>query len=444
MSADGRRREVAVVQATDEVDRDEPGAPPASVGWAQRQGRLRPTKAGWPIWAFTVGMPLAYLVGVHGFVWCLPAVVFGARILSDRSTRFPPSSILLIGFLGWTLLSLSSISSGNGFVLFTYRWLLFAGVLTGLVWLVNVSEEKVPTGQVVDWLAALWIAMIGFGIGGVLLPNLSTASPFGLALGPIGRIGFVKDLTDWRLAETQGFLGYPLPRPAAPFLATNGWGAALGILTPFFIRSWIADATPRRRRRGIVIGLIGLYPIFVSVNRGLWISLAVALAYYAARKALRGRVGPFVILIGTVLAVAVLLVATPAGSMVSARLTKAERSNDARSTLYHLAFKGAVESPLVGHGTPLHAPGYPREMPPVGTHGLIWYLMFVHGFVGLALFLGWLGYEVLRSGRVRTAVGWWAHLSLVIALVQVPYYGLLPQVVLFGIAAGISHRELRA
>jgi hypothetical protein len=80
-------------------------------------------------------------------------------------------------------------------------------------------------------------------------------------------------------------------------------------------------------------------------------------------------------------------------------------------------------------------------MPPVGTHGMLWYLMFVHGFVGLALFLTWLGGEVLRSGRVRTTDGWWTHLALVIGLVQVPFYGLLPQVVLFGIAAGLSHRE---
>lgn len=413
-------------------------------GPAVQRGGLRPTRAGWPVWAFTAGMPLAFLIGLHGFVWCLPAVVFGARILADRSTRFPPSSILLVAFLGWILLSISVLTSGNGLVLFTYRWLLFAGALATLVWLINVPESSVPTNQVVDWMAALWIALVVLGMGGILLPNLATASPFGLALGPIGRIGFVKELTDWRLAETQGFLGYPLPRPAAPFGATNGWGAAMGILTPFFIRSWIAEASPARRRKGIAIGLVGVYPIIISVNRGLWVSLAVGLLYYAARKGLRGLFGPVLVLLGTMVVVTALLVATPAGSLVAQRIDKSEKSNDARSTLYHLAFKGAVDSPLVGHGAPEHAAGFPKEMPPVGTHGLIWYLMFVHGFVGLVLFLGWLFVEVLRSARVRTASGWWAHLSLVIALVEVPFYGLLPQVVLFGVAAGISHRELRA
>ena len=404
---------------------------------------LRPTLAGWPIWAMTAAMPLAYVVGVHGFVWCIPAVVFGARILSDRTVRFPRSSLPLVLFLGWALLSLVMLDGGSGYLLYGYRWLLFAGALATLVWLVNVPEERVSSDQVVDWLAWLWIALVAFGYLGILFPNFDTKSPFQIALGPVGNIGFVNELARWRFAETQGFLGFPLPRPAAPFGGTNGWGSAMGVLTPFFIRSWIAEADRRRRRRGILIGLAALYPVIVSVNRGLWVSLAVALVYFAARKALRGRFGPFLVLLGTLLTVAVLLVATPVGDLVGARLDNpgTERSNDSREGLYQLAFDGARDSPLVGNGAPKKAVGAPPDLPPVGTHGMVWYLMFVHGFVGLGLFLGWLGGEVARSGRVRTSRGWWTHLALVIALVEVPFYGLLPQVVLFGIAAGLSHRE---
>jgi hypothetical protein len=254
-------------------------------------------------------------------------------------------------------------------------------------------------------------------------------------------VGFVDELSRWRFAETQGFLGYQLPRPSAPFNATNGWGAAVGILTPFFLHSWILQPDLRRRRRGIVIGLAGVYPILMSVNRGLWISLGVALIYFAARKALRGKLRPFLVLMGTLVAVIILLVVTPAGKLVADKLDRSDRSNDSRGNLYELAYEGAWESPLVGNGAPKRAEGAPEGMPPVGTHGMLWYLMFVHGFVGLGLFLTWLGAEVLRSGRVRTTDGWWTHLALVIGLVQVPFYGLLPQVVLFGMAAGLSHRE---
>lgn len=402
---------------------------------------LRPTRPAWPIWAFTAGMPFAYLLGVHAFVWCLPAVVFGARILSDRSTRFPRTSLPLLAFLGWIVLSAAMIGTGSGLVLFGYRWLLFAGALASLVWLVNVSRERVPSQLIVDWLAALWIVLVVAGYLGIVLPELVQKSPFQLALGPLGDVSFVDEITRWRFAETQGFLGYQVARPSAPFNATNGWGAALGILTPFFVHSWIVQPDRRRRRRGFVLAAFAVYPVVMSINRGLWISLGVGLVYFAARKALRGKFGPFLVLVGSLVAVVALLVVTPAGTLVADKLDKSDRSNASRSNLYELAFEGAQRSPLIGNGAPQHAEGAPPGMPPVGTHGMLWYLMFVHGFVGLGLFLTWLGAEIFRSGRVRTTDGWWTHLALVIGLVQVPFYGLLPQVVLFGVAAGLSHRE---
>jgi polysaccharide biosynthesis protein PslJ len=424
----------------DALAADAAAPPPPARSPAQLRS-LRPTVATWPIWAMTAGMPLAYLFGVHGFVWCLPGLVFGARILSDRNVRFPKSTLPLLAFLGWTILSATMIGSGTGIALFAYRWLLFAGALTSLVWLVNVPRERVPSEQIVNWLAALWILLVAFGYLGILLPNFVEKSPFQVLLGPIGDVGFIDEIARWRFAETQGFLGYQIARPSAPFNATNGWGAAMGILTPFFVHSWIVQPDRARRRRGYLIGVAAVYPMLVSVNRGLWISLAVGLVYFAARKALRGQLGPFLVLVGTLVAVTALLVVTPAGKLVADKLDKSDRSNDSRSNLYEQAFEGAQQSPLIGNGAPRRAEGAPPGMPPVGTHGMLWYLMFVHGFVGLVLFLTWLGGEVLRSGRVRTADGWWTHLALVIGLVQVPFYGLLPQVVLFGIAAGLSHRE---
>jgi polysaccharide biosynthesis protein PslJ len=406
-----------------------------------RARSLRPTRAAWPIWAFTAGMPFAYLLGVQAFVWCLPALVFGVRILGDRSTRFPRTSLPLIAFLGWAALSAAMLGTGSGLALFAYRWLLFAGALACLVWLVNVSRTRVPSQLIVDWLAALWIILVVAGYLGVVLPEFVQKSPFQLLLGPVGNIGFIDEITRWRFAETQGFLGYRVARPSAPFSATNGWGAALGILTPFFVHSWIVQPDRRRRRWGYLLAALAVYPVIVSINRGLWISLGVGLVYFAARKALRGKLGPFLVLAGTLLVVVALLVATPAGQLVADKLDKSDRSNTSRSNLYELAFEGAQRSPLIGNGAPQQAEGAPPGMPPVGTHGMLWYLMFVHGFVGLGLFLAWLGAEILRSGRVRTTDGWWTHLALVIGLVQLPFYGLLPQVVLFGIAAGLSHRE---
>lgn len=406
-----------------------------------RRRTLRPDRASWPIWLFTAGLPIAFVLGIHGVAWPAASLVLGVRILANPKTRFPRTSIPLLILVCWMLLSIAMLRGPGSLPVYLYRWTLFLGCLTTLVWLVNVSREAVPTNRIVDWLAVTWICLI---LGAYLAPLLSdviVTSPFQALLGPLGREPFMARISEWRFAETQGFLGYQVARPALPFGSANSWGSAVGILTPFFIRSWIIDAEPKRRARGIALLVVAVYPIIVSVNRGLWISLAVGMTYFAARKALRGRFGPFAVLMGLVMAMAFLLAFTSLGSLVTDRLDNSGRSNAARSGLYELAWQGALDSPLIGNGEPKPVPGGLPTDPPIGTHGLFWYLMFVHGFVGLTLFLTWLGLEVFRSGRVTTPLGWWTHLALVIGLVEVPYYGLLPHVILLGIAAGLSHRE---
>ncbi|QXC59134.1 O-antigen ligase family protein [Aquihabitans sp. G128] len=417
----------------------DPPAPPATPVAPRRT--LRPTRATWPVWAITAGMPLAFLLGVHGIVWPIVAFALAGRVLFHRETRYPWSTIPLMIFVCWIPLSFS-MTKPSSLPIFTYRFSLFLGCLAAAVWVANVSEERVPTQRIVDWLAALWICTIAFGYLAQVMPHLDMGSPFTTLMGPIGRINFLARISDWHLADNQDFLDHAFSRPAAPWAAANSWGAAVGILTPFFVRSWLIDVDRRRRKIGLVLLAASIIPILTSANRGLWIGLIVGLVYYAARKALRGRFGALAVLFGAIGVVGILLVATPAGSLVQSRLGGSGDSNEARSELYVDSWKGAVDSPLVGNGVPRET-NYYKNSPPVGTHGLLWYLMFIHGFVGLALFLTWLGIETFRSGLVRTPLGWWAHLSIVITVVELPYYGLLPHIIVLGLAVGIAHRESR-
>ena len=421
--------------------RAETAPPPIGSEAAEVPARVT-RRVAWPLWLITAGTAPAMAVGVHGLSWMLPGAVFGVRLLRHRDTRFPASSIPLILLVAWIPLSISVIPV-SGLPLFTYRWLLFAGCLTSFVWLVNVDEKLVPSMRIVDWLAALWITLVAFGYLATLLPNLATPSPLGIMVGPLNKVEFVARLSEWRFAETQKFMGYPVPRPAAPFRSSNARGSAMGILTPFFLRSWIVGVSAARRRKGLVIALVAVYPILISVNRGLWLSLIVGSMYFAARRALRGRFTALAVLMVGVVAVAAILVVTPAGGLVTDRLDKSEKSNSARSSLYERAWQGALDAPLTGHGAPVFAPDLPEGTPPVGTHGMIWYLMFLHGFLALGAFLVWLGVEVVLSGRLRTPLSWWIHLSLIATVVQMPYYGLMPHIVLVGVTVGLAHREAR-
>src|SRR3546814_15760410 len=66
--------------------------------------------------------------------------------------------------------------------------------------------------------------------------------------------------------------------------------------------------------------------------------------------------------------------------------------------------------------------------------------MFCHGFVGAALFLGWLGGVVRRAIDLTTPQGMWLASVPLMAVVQLPIYGMLPQVVLLGAGAALVRR----
>ncbi|MCU1498788.1 MAG: hypothetical protein JWM47_2741 [Acidimicrobiales bacterium] len=400
--------------------------------------RWRSPGRAWPLWILTVGMPGLYLLGLQGLAWAVPGLVLGFGVLGSRA-RFPLRVAWLVLFCGWVLLGAALLRPAE-YPLFLFRWLLFAGALASLVWIVNESEERLSTDRLVSWLATLWIVMVVFGYLALAAPGFDTRSPFQLLAGSIGRIQFVDDISRWRLAQFQTGQDVRLPRPSAPFAFTNGWGAGLALLTPFFIRSWLVGVARSRRRVGLLLLVACVAPVLISGNRGVWISVTGALVYWVARRAVQRDLRPLAALAAMAVVVAIIFVATPAGQLVTDRLDTSERSTEGRASIYEGAWQGALDSPLLGNGKPGAVEN--SSLPPIGTHGLLWYLLYVHGFVGLGLFTAWLGSEVVRSGhRIRSQGAWWAHLSLVIALIQMPYYGMQPQVVLIGVAAGVAYRE---
>jgi len=398
----------------------------------------RVERRAWPILACTAAMPLMFFAGLQGVVWMAPGVVFSWRLIRRPTTNVPRSALVLGLALVWMLASFVQVKLGS-IPLSIYRWSLFLGAFASEVYLVNEDEDSLPTERVVQWLGALFVAMVVFGYMAIIAP-IDAKSPLLIALGPIGRIEFIKSISGWNMAEVQGFLGFPLPRPAAPFPAANGWGSAAGLLFPFFVSTWLVDARGGRRIVGAVIGVLALVPIVVSFNRGLWMSMVLAMAYLALRRMLAGRIGTLMVVLLAGVMVGILFVVTPLGALAQEKVDTAGDSNNARSSLYDEGWNGAKESPLIGNGAPKRVD---PKLPPVGTHGMIWYLLYVHGFVVAGLYVLWLGLEVIRSAPSRSPGSVWFHIVLVVAAFQTMVYGMLPQVVLVGIVAGLARRAER-
>ena len=392
----------------------------------------------WPIALCTVGVAPLFFVGASALAWSVPAVVLGASLLRDRTARVPVGGGALIALLAWMALSGLQLRSVPGIALFVYRTSTFASMAAVFIWLCHVSTAAVPSRTIIRVVAWGFPVLVAFGYLAILWPTLSLPSPVQQVLpGSLATDEFVRDLTTIRFAELQRFVGYPVPRVAAPFPYANGWGAAMAVTLPFWIvdRCVLAD---RGRRAGGFLGLaIGVVPIVVSLNRGLWLGIGITVLYVAVRRFQAGDRRTAVRVPLAAIFVALFVWVTPLGDLVADRFEKSDDSNAARENVASEAFTASQRSPLLGHG----APGRAETGPSVGTHGLWWYLMYCHGFVGAALFATWLFGAIRRAVRVRDQAAVWLTGSLLAVPVLGLVYGLLPQVVLVGVLAGVLRRS---
>jgi O-antigen ligase len=242
--------------------------------------------------------------------------------------------------------------------------------------------------------------------------------------GSIAADPFVHELVHPSFAQVQNFLGYDLGRPKAPFAYTNDWGSNFGLLFPVFVLGWVGSRNRFRRRVAPLFLLASLVPALYSLNRGMWLSIGVGLVYVAVGFAVRGRAGG-ARLLGTVVVVlgASLLLVAPLRSVVEDRL-HTPHSNQGRELLYSQAIDLVERAPLIGHGAPQNVGGG-HLLPDVGTQGQLWLVLVSQGLLGTIFFVTAIAGAAWRTRRGPT-VPFWCHVTLVVALVQLPFYDMLP------------------
>ena len=81
-------------------------------------------------------------------------------------------------------------------------------------------------------------------------------------------------------------------------------------------------------------------------------------------------------------------------------------------------------SPIIGFGGPREV----REgLPPAGTHGQLWIVLFSHGAAGALAYFTFIAGLFWSTRRYRTNVGLWCHVVIFVSLAQAPFYGHTPQ-----------------
>src|SRR5581483_11296269 len=204
-------------------------------------------------------------------------------------------------------------------------------------------------------MVTFWLVVVGGGFLGLALPHLQITTLMAKVIPQhLQGNSFVSNLVHPKTAQIQSFLGYPVPRPTAPFVFTNDWGGNFALLVPFVLASW--TLRPGRGRRDGLDRLVrllvplSLFPVVFSLNRTLWASLALIAVYGSVRFGARGR-GVAVLQSAAVLVVLAgfLFSFGPTKQLISDRVAT-PHSNQGRESLYHQSIDLAVQQPLLGYG----------------------------------------------------------------------------------------------
>jgi polysaccharide biosynthesis protein PslJ len=392
----------------------------------------------WPVYVLFMGVPVWWSLGISRFMWPVVAGVMLLSLLLRRDVKIPGNLAIWALFLAWMLVSAVALDNTGRVFGFALRFSMYASVAIFFLYLYNARE--ISSRAIAFSLAGYWVLVVVGGYVGLMFPGVEFTTPFERFIpDTLLSNDYVYDMVHAKFAEVQDFLGYPIGRPTTFFTYTNGWGSGFALLAPF---AFAAIALTHSRGWRLALGAtvaLSIVPVVASLNRGLWISLVIASLYAVLRTLLGPGARQGFRLLAIIGALALIIIVSPLGGLIGQRFSHGH-SDGARKALYGETFARAAESPLIGYGAPRPAEsnGY---LDSAGTQGQVLYLVFSHGFPGLFLFFAWLGHALSRSARALTPAALAGHITLLVAVVQAPFYGLLTQMFVVGAAAAVALRQ---
>ena len=392
----------------------------------------------WPVTGPLLTYPVWWVSGL-GELALVPFAICAVVLLRRHpSVRIPRGLGAWLVMLLWVAASVVQLDSGGRLIGAGYRLVLYAAITVLIVYLFNAWSAG--TVQAVCGAAAIFLLYMTIGaVAGLMFPLWELTTPLAFVL-PDGLLAndLVKEMAFRRLTNydpTSYNAENMSPRPSAPFLYTNGWGNSYSLVLPLVLL--YLSRTTDRTRSVLVVLLVAAsaVPAALTLNRGMFLGLAVGALYFLVRAAMNGRWGWLVGAIVLLSLGAALVMALPIQERLEARDASAG-STATRLMLYEEAWERTLESPVVGYGAP--RPSVHAGAPSVGTQGQFWATLFSHGFFAAAALMVWLalvaGVSLRRADPLHVATG----AVGVIAFVEVLYYGFIPFGFLWvGLAAGL-------
>ena len=393
----------------------------------------------WPLALPFVSYPICWLLGISDLIWIFAGIIMLGILIRTRRVVLPAMSWIWILFLFWVCSSMIMIDSFGRLLGAGYRFMLYLSAGITAVYVFNARSTltlRYVTGVMTVFLTIVtvggYLAMVAPLL--VVHTPASWVVPASLASNDLVGEMIIRRTTQW---NPDAWVPQ-VARPSAPFVYTNTWGNVYSLILPLSLiylrlawKSWL---------RWLVVLLVisSAVPAAATLNRGMLIGLLVVLSWCGIQAVRRGAIKH--VLAGACVVVVVLAVWVLSGS-ASALLARAETSNSTvdRQSLYSATIEGATNSPLFGFGAP--RPAVLPWLPSVGTQGQVWTVMFSHGFVGLALFLG---FFLLALPVVFRRTDWTGAVLggvIVATLVESFYYGMMTGLTISLIAVALLRRQ---
>lgn len=449
------------------VPAPEPGGV-AGAPWARRHRRgffLRRLDEYWPLTIYFYLYPFWWVLGVSKVILFVLAVPMLWQLARHRDLRVPRGFGIYLVFLVWVALGVTMLwvdvpgtESKSGLtplVGFAFRGLWYASVTVACLYVLNADRARLPAIRVIRMLAFLFAVAAAGGVLGVLRPDLEIYSLVEI-LGPenFTQQEFMNALFHPRIVVDSKFLGYDQPRATAPFSYPNTWGNAYGLLIPFFFVAWFGPTAGWRRWVGPLIVLASLLPVVYSLNRGLWLGLALSATWVVLRRLMAADFRALIAVVAVSAVVASTLLVTGLGATIALRISTPhsdERRQDTASEVLRTTWEA---SPILGYGGTRQMTGnfnslaggvpgcHQCSAPPLGTQGFLWGLVFMTGFVGAILMMSFLLWQFQLNARRTTGLGLLASTVLITSIFYFLFYDSLdvPMLVTM-MVIGLSTRD---
>lgn len=423
-------------------------------------------RAHWPLSVIFLGLPLWWVLGLMTIVPIAMSVVMAVQLTRRKNLALPRGFALWALFLVWVALGVfvlwvdapGAVPGGGPARLLVFlsrcAW-YFAGTAV-LLWVANLSETELPKAWVYQLLGVLFVVTAAGGLLGVFAPLLQFPSLVELLL-PAGIRGnaLVQSMVHPSAADIQDVLGRPGPRPKAPFAYSNSWGSVLALSLPFFLVAWFRDGRRWQRVLGPVVLVTASVPVVFSLNRGLWLCLFLGAVALLGLQIYRRRLAPLIVTAALLVGLGFAFVSSPLGTLFEERLNN-QHSNERRGDLLvQTVTSAATGSPIVGFGSTRDVQGNFGSIaggptpdcsacgvPPLGTQGQLWGVIFSQGLLGAALFLLFFLYVFSRCWRCRTTAETLCTFVLFFFAVQLFVYDTLDvPILVVMIVIGVLCRE---